>query len=73
MHRFVKNLTVITLTARFSAVKISLALNKKSAQKQKELLTTASRKPLFHKRNTKTLSNKYHQTSLAAHRPGGLF
>jgi len=27
-------------------------LNKKSAQKQKRLLTTASRKPLFHKKET---------------------
>lgn len=41
-------LTVLTLVD-----KISLALNKKSAQKQKEHLTTASRKPLFNKENQK--------------------
>lgn len=34
------------LTSPLLSLNISLALNKKSAQKQKELLTTASRKPL---------------------------
>jgi hypothetical protein len=41
------------LTVGFSIYKIAVALNKKSAQKQKRhLKTTASRKPLFHKKET---------------------
>jgi hypothetical protein len=41
----------LLLTARIVIYKIPVALNKKSAQKQKRLKeTTASRKPLFHEK-----------------------
>jgi hypothetical protein len=55
MHRFVKIYTIISLTVTFSLYKMYPALEQKKCSKIKIVSeTTASRKPLFHKKAEKT-------------------